>query len=270
MGYVFDREAARRYSAWSRSPHGRAMDRWLESCLPGLLACRPGERVLDVGCGEGTHLLMLKNLGLDISGVDASPHMIERARERLGRRCALETGSAEDLPYEDNRYDLCTLIHTLEFVESPLEALREAARVARRAVFVCAMNSVSWNGVLRKLKPGSLPAPFDEGRFFSLWGLQGLVRGTLGSVPTVWLSAPVLPAGFTRWCRRMTGRRLQPPLPFGPCLGLCATIRYRFRTDNLVLKLPVRPRRQAVPHGVGMGHLETLHGANRHERSHPV
>lgn len=270
MGYVFDRDAARRYAAWARSPQGQSMDRWLVSCLPGLLQIHAGERVLDIGCGQGSHLLFLKRLGLDISGVDASPHMIKRARERLGDKCTLETGLAEDLPFEDNTFDLSTMIHTLEFLENPTQALREAGRVTRRAVLVCVMNSVSWSTLSRKLKPTGLSFPLDQARLFSLWGLQGLMRETLGPVPMVWYSCPFLPSRLDSWCRKVTGRRLQTSLPFGPYLGLCATIFYRYKTDNLILRAPVRPRGRTVTNGAVRGNLNTLPGAECDERSLPV
>lgn len=270
MGYVFDRKAARRYAAWSQGPQGRAMERWLESCLPGLLRPHPRERVLDIGCGEGTHLLFLRRLGLDISGVDASPHMINRARERLGQRCTLKTGPAEDLPFEDNAFDLSVMIHTLEFVEDPVEALREAGRVTRRAVFVCVMNSLSWRAVFRKVKPSSLGPPLDRARFFGLWELKDLVRGALGPVPMTWHSAPGLPSPVGRWYARLADRPVEPSLPFGSHLGLSATILYRFKTDNLALRVPVRTRSRTIPDGAAMETPGAAQGARCDERSLPV
>ena len=270
MGYVFGREAARQYEAWSQGPQGRAMDRWLEACLPDLLKVKAGERVLDIGCGDGTHLLAMKGLGLNISGVDASPHMINRARERLGHRCTLKTGRAEDLPFEDNAFDLSVMIHTLEFLDNPAEALREAGRVARRAVVVCVMNSASRQGLLRKLRPSSVAPPLNRGRFFSLWELKTLVRGTLGRVPVSWHSSPSLPPAVVRTCGMIVGRALPRSLPFGPFLGLSASILYRFKTDNLTLKVPVRSGRRTLPDGAAMGEIERLREGGCRERSLPV
>ncbi|MEU7567096.1 class I SAM-dependent methyltransferase [Streptomyces fradiae] len=52
--------------------------------------------VLDVGCGPGTVTAYLAERGLDVSGVDLSPRMIEHAR-RLHPRCRFEVASATDL-----------------------------------------------------------------------------------------------------------------------------------------------------------------------------
>ncbi|MFC3996935.1 class I SAM-dependent methyltransferase [Nocardiopsis sediminis] len=51
--------------------------------LLDLLGARPGERVLDAGCGTGDLAGRLAASGADVVGVDASPDMIDRARERF-------------------------------------------------------------------------------------------------------------------------------------------------------------------------------------------
>lgn len=48
-----------------------------------MLDARPGERVLDAGCGTGEHVAELRARGTDAVGVDASPEMVRRARERF-------------------------------------------------------------------------------------------------------------------------------------------------------------------------------------------
>nr|WSX76205.1 class I SAM-dependent methyltransferase [Streptomyces sp. NBC_00899] len=52
--------------------------------------------VLDVGCGPGTVTAYLDERGLDVSGVDLSPRMIENAR-RLYPQCRFDVSSATDL-----------------------------------------------------------------------------------------------------------------------------------------------------------------------------
>jgi len=246
------------------------MDRWLETCLPALLRVQAGERVLDIGCGDGTHLLLLEGLGLDISGLDASPVMINRARERLGHRCTLKTGRAEDLPFEDNAFDVSVLIHTLEFLEDPVAALREAGRVTRRAVFVGGMNEASWSGLCRRVRGVFRAAPLDTCRSYHLWALQGVVRSALGPVPTVWDSSLGVPPLVGRLCGAVAGRRPEKPLPFGAYVGLAATVVYRVKTDNLGLKVPVGRPGRSVPSGAAMGHIRVVGGTQHHERSRSV
>jgi SAM-dependent methyltransferase len=56
--------------------------------------------VLDVGCGPGTVTAYLTERGVDASGVDLSPRMIEHAR-RLYPRCSFNVGSSTDLDLAD-------------------------------------------------------------------------------------------------------------------------------------------------------------------------
>lgn len=47
-----------------------------------LLAAKPGERILDLGCGDGPIAAALQDFGCDVTGVDASSDMVAKARAR--------------------------------------------------------------------------------------------------------------------------------------------------------------------------------------------
>jgi ubiquinone/menaquinone biosynthesis C-methylase UbiE len=243
MGVIFDKSIADAYEAWTLSPEGRVIERTVEEFIIELLDPRPGERVLDIGCGSGTHLLTLNKLGLDVSGVDASPYMIHQARERLGNRSALKVGRAEDLPYDDNEFDLAVLINALEFLDDPLQALKEAGRVANRRVFVGVINSLSWNGFHKRIQ-GYLGNPlFSRAKFYSLWKLKFLLQAAHGPVPLSWRCTRILP-----WIpfSKDANSRLSP---FGTFLGISAALRYRIRTDNMYLKVGLNRMRQPAIDG---------------------
>ncbi len=53
--------------------------------LVGALDLRPGQRVLDVGCGPGRHALALARRGIEVVGVDLSPDFVDLAREAAER-----------------------------------------------------------------------------------------------------------------------------------------------------------------------------------------
>jgi SAM-dependent methyltransferase len=57
--------------------------------------------VLDVGCGPGTVTAYLADRGVDVSGVDLSPRMIEHAR-RLHPECSFSVGSSTELDLADS------------------------------------------------------------------------------------------------------------------------------------------------------------------------
>ncbi len=193
MGLIFDAATAGLYDAWTLSPQGRAVEKALERLVPELLAPRPGERVLDIGCGSGHHLIMFNRMGLNVSGVDASAEMVRRARKRLGHRCTLQAAFAEDLPFDDNAFDVAVLINTVEFLDDPLGALAEAGRVARKKVFVGVFNSLSWNGLLRRAHGFFGDPLFGKARLYNLWEITSLVRSALGPVPIAWSCIRVPP-----------------------------------------------------------------------------
>ena len=88
-------------------------------------------RVLDVGCGTGTHLELYVKKGCRGYGIDTSPAMLNRARHRLGDRAELHLGDAAGLPCPDGSFDLvvaATLLHELDRTTRQA-ALAEMARV---------------------------------------------------------------------------------------------------------------------------------------------
>ncbi|MBY5351786.1 class I SAM-dependent methyltransferase [Rhizobium leguminosarum] len=100
---------------------------------------KPGDAVLDVGCGTGTIALLAKQkVGPNgrVAGIDASGEMVARAMakaERAKLPIAFSTGTAQDLPYKDGEFDV--VLSTLMFHHLPKrgreEFCREALRVLR-------------------------------------------------------------------------------------------------------------------------------------------
>ena len=246
MGLVFDINTARFYESWCHSPQGKAMGRAAEELILALLNPRPGERVLDIGCGSGYHLEFMNRLGLDVTGIDASPYMINLARERLGNRCSLNRGMAEDLPYEDNEFDLVVLINTLEFLDDPLEALREAGRVGNRQVFIGVMNSLAWHCLRTKSLNLFRESPFDQVRFFNVWELKSYIQMAYGPVPVEWRCSQTWPSFMEKAGICKNGLWNLRHWPFGSFLGASVRIVYSVKTDNIPLKIEVKKKRQTI------------------------
>jgi ubiquinone/menaquinone biosynthesis C-methylase UbiE len=97
--------------------------------------------VLDVGCGDGTSLLHLLELGFSaqmMHGIDIRPSVIERGRRRLPA-CTLSVADACNIPYPDATFDL--VIESTMFVlvtEASIRAniAREMARVTKPGGFL--------------------------------------------------------------------------------------------------------------------------------------
>jgi ubiquinone/menaquinone biosynthesis C-methylase UbiE len=135
-------EAADGYAAGD--PHevagklGSAFQRRRIECTRELLARAlgggrgDGARILDVGCGEGhlTEQVRRKLPGAEIWANDRSTSAIVTAMAAYpGIRFAVADGRR--LPHEDGFFDCVISGNVVEHVESPLELLREAARVTR-------------------------------------------------------------------------------------------------------------------------------------------
>jgi SAM-dependent methyltransferase len=95
-----------------------------------------GRRVLDIGCGTGRFLAQLAE-GAKAWGVDASPEMLEVARERAHGAAGLKLGSAEELPFKDGWFERATMWLVAHLVDRPrafVEARRVLAPTGRLAV----------------------------------------------------------------------------------------------------------------------------------------
>src|SRR3954447_12218789 len=92
-----------------------------------LLGPGPG-RLLDVGCGGGSHMLAFAEAGWAPAGVDVSPEQLRLARER---GCDVVQARAEELPFGDALFDAAVSMWTHTDVDDFGAALREVARVLR-------------------------------------------------------------------------------------------------------------------------------------------
>lgn len=100
---------------------------YLRYYYPRLPHWRTGGRALDVGCGNGAHLLLLKRLGWEVAGFDLADHTVPEVRE-AGIR--VHTGSLEAWASgKDGSFELITLWHVLEHVEEPRAVLRSIRRL---------------------------------------------------------------------------------------------------------------------------------------------
>ncbi len=87
---------------------------------------RPGGFVLDVGCGGGHDLTLLRDAGLRTVGVDPSLAMVHAAASR--GVSPLVQAEGEQLPFRAGSVDGCRIERVLIHVEDPVEVLAEVAR----------------------------------------------------------------------------------------------------------------------------------------------
>jgi phosphatidylethanolamine/phosphatidyl-N-methylethanolamine N-methyltransferase len=99
------------------------------------LACRPGERVLEVCVGTGMSLPLYPRQ-VRVTGIDASREMLARAAGRVAARRlaqveALVQMDAGRLAFADASFDKVALLFALSGLPDPLRAVREMQRVCR-------------------------------------------------------------------------------------------------------------------------------------------
>jgi arsenite methyltransferase len=118
------------------------------------LAARPGERILEVGCGGGA---LLPAVGATVGssgrvvGIDISQDQIAAARRRFGNQTNIETSvlDARQLPYPAASFDAFVAIQVIEYLDAPRQALTELRRVAtdraRAVILSTNWDTVFWN-----------------------------------------------------------------------------------------------------------------------------
>lgn len=111
-----------------------------------------GRDVLEVGCGTGLVLERISKFARSAKGVDLSPGMLEKAK---ARGLDVVEGSATDLPFPDQAFDLTCSFKVLPHVPDIDKALSEMARVLRPSGVLLAefYNPRSFRGLIKRLGP---------------------------------------------------------------------------------------------------------------------
>jgi len=142
-----------------------------------------GCELLDVACGSGQVALWAARDGVNASGVDIAPNLIQRAQARAkaeGLNARFVEGDAEALPFEDASFDVVTSLFGAMFAPHPDLVARELLRVCSPGGTI-AMGNWTREGFVGQMfktfakfiAPSGMPAPV-------LWGDEAVVRQRLG------------------------------------------------------------------------------------------
>jgi ubiquinone/menaquinone biosynthesis C-methylase UbiE len=98
---------------------------------------RASQRVLDIGCGTGTLVVMIKRLhpGVEVVGLDPDPKALSRAKhktERAALTVRFDQGFADELPYSDSLFD--RVFSSFMFHHLPVDVKGEMLRAVRRVL----------------------------------------------------------------------------------------------------------------------------------------
>ncbi len=187
---------------WSRGDYGRIAER-IESAAHEVIdgcAISAGQEVLDVAAGNGNAAVLAAREGAAVVASDLTPAMVELGRERTegeGLDVEWTVADAEELPFEDERFDCVTSVFGAMFAPRPEVVARELFRVVRPGNTVGMANWTpdGFNGRFFELArrfapppPEDLPDPLD-------WGRDEVVRGRFAGLAGSVLVEP----RFVRW-----------------------------------------------------------------------
>jgi SAM-dependent methyltransferase len=148
----------------------------------------PGQEVLDVATGTGNIAIRAAAAGAQVVGLDLTPELFETARRRAAEHAVAVDwveGDAEDLPFDDDRFDRVLSAFGVQFAPRHEVVARELARVCRPGGLI---GLVNWTpdgqiGELFKIMGRYLPPPPGYASPPPLWGSEEHVRGLFGDAP---------------------------------------------------------------------------------------
>jgi SAM-dependent methyltransferase len=99
--------------------------------------------LLDVGCSSGAFLLVARDQGFKVAGVEPAPAAVKTAR---GMGLIIYEGRIESLDLAGESYDVVTMFEVMEHVRDPITVLKECHRILRPRgiVVICTGNAESW------------------------------------------------------------------------------------------------------------------------------
>jgi demethylmenaquinone methyltransferase/2-methoxy-6-polyprenyl-1,4-benzoquinol methylase len=190
------------YDAMNRTMTMGLDQRWRRAAVSAVV--QPGDRVLDACCGTGDLAVAAHEAGGEVTGVDFSERMLERARRKSGEVEWVQ-GDALALPFPDGAFDAATVgfgVRNLDDLERGLAELRRVLRPGGRLA------------ILEITRPSGLLAPF-----YRLW-FDGFVP----------LLGKLLPGGSAYTYLPASVRRFPGPDELASLLGTAGFEDVRWRT----------------------------------------
>jgi SAM-dependent methyltransferase len=191
--------------------------------------------VLNAGCGAGSFTLRLLDAGYEVTSVDASEAFVERVRQLVGDRGAVELADLHALRFEAGAFDAIVCGEVLEHLDDDQTAVREFARVLKPGGVVLASVPANpwrydwsdhWAGHRRRYTAAGLAERFTAAGFTD--------------VDVTDYGFPLLGLYHRQVYRRMLKRRLERDggdlgAPTGAMRRVAPLLRAAFELDTLFM-----------------------------------
>lgn len=199
FGYTLPKDWWKRAKAFSWISSVQALlPRYPAARMVRFLPFHKGGRLLDIGCGNGKFLFLMRELGWEVEGIEPDPKAAAHA-EKSG--LPVRQGGIENVELEPNSYDAITLSHVAEHLLDPRAALERCvtALPPGGSLVSFSPNPEGWNAKHFRVYWAELDPP----RHLVLPSFAGY-RAILRSSPVkIELSTgPLYMGTFWRWSRR--------------------------------------------------------------------
>ena len=214
-GRYFERDDLRAF--WMNKPFSDApwtgWTLWRFGHLLTALDLRPGDRVLDFGCGTGWSSIMLARMGMDVVGMDVAPAALEIARETAERSLGgiacppprFELFPGDRIPAEDGHFHSIVVFDAFHHLPNPRQVLGEFSRtLARNCRLGMAEPGIGHADEMvsqAETEHGVLERELDLERLYRT-GLASGFQGMEVLVPGLHPHATTLPMRRLRWYLR--------------------------------------------------------------------
>jgi ubiquinone/menaquinone biosynthesis C-methylase UbiE len=129
-----------------------------------------GKDVLEVGCGAGQGLGYIARIAKMVVGGDIDEQILDFARKTYSgnRKIEIRKIDAQNLPFENEGFDVVILYEAIYYLASPSKFIKEALRVLRKqgTLIICSVNK-EW--------PDFNPSPYSY-KYFSALELFGILK----------------------------------------------------------------------------------------------
>jgi len=101
---------------------------------------RRGQSMLQIGCANVSILDLLCRSRFNVTAIDNNLELLSIAKKQIKNRADFNYANFTALPYDDNHFDYVSIVNILEFCKQPHEIIKEALRVCKKSLIICALN----------------------------------------------------------------------------------------------------------------------------------